>query len=72
MCIVLGYFYVHFPFYYIDSGRFNYPPSLTNTTTGNKANSQANSEHNKGEYKLWSDTNSFGKFLYLRPVQWEI
>ena len=55
----------------LDSGRFNYPSSLANTTTGNKANSQPNSEHNKGEYKLWSDSNSFGKFLHLYTVQWE-
>ena len=45
----------------LDYGGLNYS-SLTSSTTGNKkANSQTNSEHNKGEYSLWSDANSFSE-----------
>lgn len=48
----------------LDYGGLNYSPSLASTTTVKKTDTQANSEHNKGEYSLWSDTNSFSKLLY--------
>ena len=46
----------------LDCGGLKYS-SLTSTATSDKTGSQANDEHNKGEYSLWSDSSSFSKFF---------
>ena len=39
-----------------------------NTTVSKKPDGQPNSEHNKGEYNLWSDSNSFSESYLLSNI----
>lgn len=59
--------------YFLDYRGPRFPSLLSSSTsaavTGNaQLNRQADSEHNKGEYSLWSDTNSFSMSFYLSTM----